>query len=68
MLASGTQLVSLDVHNNSLSSLASAWADPSSIYTAAPLAYCDLSANRIQVSPVQPRRMSDGLGFRFGFR
>lgn len=59
VLATGTQLVSLDMHNNFLSSLPIAWADPSSVYTAAPLAYCDLSVNHIQVIPIQPRRMSE---------
>lgn len=64
VLATGTQLVSLDLHNNSLGALPSAWADPSSIYTAAPLAYCDLSVNHIQVRQTEQRRMSEALAGR----
>ena len=48
VLAGNPQLVSLDVHGNALSGLPGAWAGAGSSLAALPLAYCDVSMNRIQ--------------------
>ena len=57
VLAGNAQLLSLDVHDNALTALPSAWADTSSSLAALPLTYCDISMNRIQVRSWAPGRM-----------